>query len=118
MVPRPHLWICANKTACLAAELQVSLDPSPRVWFSCIQKNDFMTRINCLCLAQEYQDYMGSSPHLWFCVSKTSTLEPASVGPRPHLLFLHAKQRILDQNIKSLRVPDMTYHLVHVQERA
>ena len=64
---------------------------------------------------------MGSSPHLWFYVCKTSTLRPelqVSVSSRPHLWFLHAKQRILDQNIKSLFVPDMTYRLVQVQERA
>ena len=50
---------------------------------------------------------MGSSSHLWFCACKTSPLGPelqVSVGPRPHLWFLHAKQQILDQNIKSLWV--------------
>ena len=38
MVPRPHLWICANKTACLAPELQVSLDLSPHVWFCAFKR--------------------------------------------------------------------------------
>ena len=32
MGPRPHLWICANKTACLAPDLQVSIAPRPRLW--------------------------------------------------------------------------------------
>ena len=27
MCPRPHLWICANNTACLASKLQVSMGP-------------------------------------------------------------------------------------------
>ena len=91
------------------------------VFFFCIQKSDFMTRINCLCFSQEYQDYIGSSSHLWFCAWKTSTLGPelqVSMGPRSHLWFLHAKQRILDKNITSLWVPDMTYRFVHVQQHA
>ena len=29
------------------------------------------------------------------------------MGPRPHLRFLHAKQRLLDPNSKSLWVPDL-----------
>ena len=31
-----------------------------------------------------------------------------SMGPIPHLRFLHAKQRVLPQNYKSLWVPDLT----------
>ena len=31
------------------------------------------------------------------------------MGPSPHLLFLHAKQRVSDQSYKSLWVPDLTY---------
>ena len=64
---------------------------------------------------------MGSSPHLWFCACKTETLGlelKVSVGPKPHLWFLYVKQRFLDRNNKSLWVPDMTCHLVHVQQRA
>ena len=34
-----------------------------------------------------------------------------SLGPSPHLWFLHASQRLLDQNYKSLWVPDLTYGL-------
>ena len=34
MGPRPHLWICAHKTACLAPKLQVSMGPRPYLWFS------------------------------------------------------------------------------------
>ena len=51
----------------------------------------------------------------------TATFGPEykfSMGTRPHLSFLHAKQRLLDQNNKSLWVPDMTYRFVHVQQRA
>ena len=62
---------------------------------------------------------MGSSPQLWFCACKTATLGlelQVSVGPRCNLWFLRAKQRLLDQNNKSLWVPDMTCHFVHVQQ--
>ena len=64
---------------------------------------------------------MGSSPHLWFCACKTATLGPelqVSVGPRHHLWLFHAKQRLLDQNNKSLSVPGMTCPFVHVQQCA
>ena len=69
---RPHLSFCGYKPAWLAPELLVS---------------------------------MGSSPHLWFCACKRATLGlelQVSVGPRPHMWILHAKQRLLDQNNKSL----------------
>ena len=31
------------------------------------------------------------------------------MGPSPHLWFLHEKQRLLDQNYKSVLVPDLSY---------
>ena len=40
-----------------------------------------------------------------------------SVGPRPHLWFLHAKQRHVDQNNKSLWATDMTCRFVHAKQR-
>ena len=44
-----------------------------------------------------------------FFAFKTATLAPemqVSIGPSPYLRFLHAKQRLLDLNYKSLLVPD------------
>ena len=41
---------------------------------------------------------MDSSPHVWLCACKSATLAHellVSVGPSPHLWFLHAKQRLL-----------------------
>ena len=64
---------------------------------------------------------MGSSTHLWLSALKTATLGlelQVSVGPRPHLLFLQAKQRLLDQINMSLWVTDMTGHFVHEKARA
>ena len=54
---------------------------------------------------------MGTRPHLSFCACKTVWLASewlVSMGPSPHLWFLDAKQRLLDQNNKSLWVPDIT----------
>ena len=63
----------------------------------------------------------GSQPScvVFECKTATFGLElQSSVGQRPHLLFLHAKLRLLDLNNKSLWVPDMTCHFVHVQQCA
>ena len=72
-------------------------------------------------LSTRIKRLFGSIPHLLVCAIKTATLGlelQVSVGQRPHMCFLHAKQRLLDQNIKSLWVPDITCRFVHVQERA
>ena len=48
---------------------------------------------------------MGPRPHLRFFAFKTATLATelqVSMGPSPPLWFLHSKQRLLDQNYKSL----------------
>ena len=92
-----------------------------------IQNSDFSIRISSLCGSQpssvgfacktatlrpELQVSMGSSNHLWFCAFKTATFGPelqVSMGPTPHLWILHAKQRLLDQNYKSLWVPALIW---------
>ena len=51
---------------------------------------------------------MGPRHHLSFCAGNTAWLAPeflVSMGPNPHLWFLHAKQPIFDQNFKSLWLP-------------
>ena len=51
---------------------------------------------------------MGPRHHLSFYGCNTAWLATelfVSMGPNPYLWFLHAKQRILDQNFKSLWVP-------------
>ena len=63
---------------------------------------------------------MGPRPHLSFCAFTTATLAPelqVCRGPTPHLWFLHAKQRLLDQNYKSQWVSDLTCHFVHAKQR-
>ena len=62
---------------------------------------------------------MGLRSHLWFLFAKQHLFVQnyVSMGPRLHLWFFHAKQGLLEQNNKSLLVPDMTCHFVHVQQR-
>ena len=59
----------------------------------------------------ELQVSMGPRHDLSFCGCKTSWLGPellVSMGPNPYLWFLDAKQRLLEQNYKSLSVKDIT----------
>ena len=61
---------------------------------------------------------MGTRPHLLFCAFKTAWLASeslVSMGPIPYLWFLHTKQRLLDQNNKSLCIPDLICHFVHAK---
>ena len=56
----------------------------------------------------EWQVSIGPRHDLSFCACKTSWLTSenlVSMGPSPHLWFLQAKQRLSDQNYKSLWVP-------------
>ena len=59
---------------------------------------------------------MGPRHYLSFCASKTTWLAPellVFMAPSPHLWPFQAKQRLLDQNYKSLWVPDLTCRFVH-----
>ena len=89
----------------------------------CIHNSDIMTRINSLYGSQispvilsmqnnviniRITSVYGSQPSSVDFACKTATFGPelqVSMGPSPHLWFLHAKQRLLDQNYKSLLVP-------------
>ena len=97
-----------------------------------MQNSDFSTRIACLygsqpssvvfacktaTLAPELQVSMGPRPHLRFLAFKTAPELQVSIGPSPPLWFLHSKQRLSDQNYKSLWVPDLTYGFFHAKER-
>ena len=48
---RPHLWFFVFKAAPLAPELQISMGPSPHVWFL-HTKHDFWIRITNLYASQ------------------------------------------------------------------
>ena len=69
----------------------------------CMQNSDFRSRKTSL--------YGSQTSPMVFCI-QTATLAPelqVSMGPNPHLWFLHAKQSLLDQNYKSLWVPDFAW---------
>ena len=54
---------------------------------------------------------MSPRTELSFCACKTTRSASkllVSMGPSPHLWFLHEKQRLYEQNYKSLWVPDQT----------
>ena len=97
----------------------------------CMQYRVFSTRITCLYGSQplsvvfgfktatfwaELQVSMSPRHDLSFCGCKTACLASeklVSMGPSPHVWFLDSKQRLLDQNNKSPRVPDITCRFVH-----
>ena len=101
----------------------------------CMQYSVISTRITCLYGSQplsvvfgcktatfwaELQVSMGPRHDLSFCGSKTAYLASeklVSMGPSPHVWFLDLKQRLLDQNNKSLRVPDKTCPFVHGKQQ-
>ena len=63
---------------------------------------------------------MGLRHDLSLCACTTACLASeilVGMGASPHLCFLHAKQRHLDQTYKSLRVPDLTCCFVHAIQR-
>ena len=134
----PHLWFCVWKTATLGLELQVSAGEETSLYGSqtspvifCKQNSVPSIRITSLHGSQpscvlfgcktatfglEQQVPMIPRHNLSFYASKTAWLAPellVSMCLSPHLWFLNAKQRILDQNYKSLRVPDFTCRFVH-----
>ena len=62
----------------------------------------------------------GCQPSSVVFACKTATLGPelqVSMCPSPHLWFLHAKQRLYDQNYKCLLVKVLTCHFVHAKQR-
>ena len=133
--PSPHLWILHAKqrlldqhtslygyqTSPVISCIQNSVISTTKTTFYgfqlssvvlCNQNSALRTKIACL---------YGSQPSCVVVGCKTATfgLELlGSDGQTPHLLFLHAKLRLLDQNNKSVWVPDMTCHFVQVKQRA
>ena len=77
----------------------------------CMQYSVISTRITCL---------YGSQPLSVVFASKAATFGAelqVSMCPRSHLWFLHTQQRLLDQNNKSLRVPDKSCRFVQGKQQ-
>ena len=134
MGPSTYLWFLhAKQRDCTRMKSLCGFQLSPVIF--CMQNRVISTRITSLYASQplsvvfacktawfalEWKVCVGSSYHLWFSACKTAWLAPellVSMGPSPHLWFLGAKQRLLDQNYKSLWVPDLTCRFVHATQR-
>ena len=128
MGPSPYLWFCALTTATLASELLVSMVPALICAF-CRQNSVISTKINSLhgsqtspvvlCIQNNVisiriTSLYGFKPSSVVFAIKRETFGSelqVSMGPSPHLWFLHAKQRLMDHNYMSLRVPVFTCDL-------
>ena len=107
---QPKSVVFAFKTATLAAELQVSMGPSPHLWFLHAKQR---------LLDQNFKSRWFPAIICGF-VQKTATLSLellVSMGPSPPLWFLHATQRLYDQKYKSLCVQGLTHLFVHAKQR-
>ena len=77
----------------------------------CMQNSVSSSRITSLYWSQP-------SSVLFACKTATFGSElQVSIGPSPHLCFLHSKLRLLDQNYKSVRVPDFACGFLHLKQR-
>ena len=112
---RPHLWILIAKQRLLDQHKSLY---GYQTWpvVLCMQNSMISTRNTRLYGSQtlsvvisgktatfgpEQQVSMGPRYSLSFCTCKTAWLAPellVSMCPSPHLWFLHAKQRLLDQH--------------------
>ena len=110
IVPTPHLWFFAFKAATLAPELQVSMGPSHHLWFL-HAKQDFLIWIINL------YGFQTSPMDLWMQSSVISIRNTSLHGSNTSSEVFQAKQRLLEQNYKSLWVPDLTCRFVHAKQR-
>ena len=103
----PLSVVFGGKTATFGSEQKVSLGPRHSLSFCACKTARF---------APDLQVSVGPRPHLSFCAGKTACLASellVSIGPCPHLRILDVKQRLLDQNNKSLWVPDLICGFEH-----
>ena len=134
MSPSNHLWFMHSKQRLLDQNTSpYGYQTSPVVL--CKHNDVISTRITCVygfqassvvfackraTFGADLQVSMGPRPHLSLCACKTACLESESLfskGPRPHLWILIAKLRLLVQNYKSLRVPDLTCRFAKEKQR-
>ena len=125
MGPRHDLSFCECKTAWLASEVLVSMGPSPHVWFldanqRLLDQNNKSLRVpdkSCRFVdgKSNFSSWITSvhvsQPSSVVLACKTAHFGPEfqlSMDPSPYLRILHAKQRVLAQNYKSLLVLDLT----------
>ena len=110
MGPRPHLCFFGIQNSAFSTRIASLNWSQPSSVVLCIHNSYIMTRINCLygshtspvvlcmqinVISIRIHSLYGSQPLFVFFSCKTATLGPekqVSMGPRPHLCFLHSKQ--------------------------
>ena len=135
MGPSPLQRFLAHITSCLAQESIDYIGSRTQLCVFFMQNSDFMTWLTSLYGSQTSSVVLSTHNSVlstrinrlyWFqpapvvlCMKNSAfrTRITSLCGSKTHLWFLHAKQRLLDQNNKSLWVPDMTFRFVHVQQR-
>ena len=114
----PVAWCMHNGVICTRMTSPYEFLPSPVVL--CSQNGDHWTRITNLygfhtspvVLSMQYNVISTRMT----CLYWSQLL--VSMGPSPHLWFLHANQRLLDQKCMSLWVPELTCDFLHAKYRA
>ena len=127
---RPHLWFLNAKQWLLEQNYKFLWVPALICGFW-MQNSDFRTRLTSVCGSQtssvvlsthnsvlntRIKRQYGFQPSPVVLCMQTATLAfelLVSIVPCPHLRFLHANQRLLDKNYKSLWVQDLTCRFVH-----
>ena len=107
---QPSPVVLFMQTATLALEILVSIVSSSHLWFL-HTKSDFWTRI-----ANLYGSQL-SHAVLWLQCSAISTRTTCPYGSQPLSAVLRAKERLLEQNYKSVWDPDHTCRFVHARQR-
>ena len=134
MCPSPHLWFLHAKQRIMDQNFK-SLWVPALIWGFCIPNSEFWPRITSLYGSQTSPALLCNQNGLictrisslyWFqptsvvFACKTAWLASeslVSMGPSPHVWFLDAKQLLLDQNNKSLRVADKSCRFVHGKQQ-
>ena len=103
MGPSPHLCFFFMQNSDFRTSITCLYGSQTSPMDFCIQNSDFSTRITSLYWSQP-------SSVVFACKTTTFGSElQVSMGISPHLWLMYAKQRLYDQNFKSLWVPDLTY---------
>ena len=145
MNPSPHLWFLHakqrllypnNKNGVICTRMSSLYGFQPSSVFFFMQNSDFMTRLTSLYGSQtssvvlskhnsvintRIKRLYGFQPSPVVLCMQTATLlheSLVSMGPSPHLRFLLANQRLLDQNCMSLLVPELTCDFLHAKQHA
>ena len=128
---RYDLSFCACTTACLASELQISMGSTLQLWFLHAKQRLLDQNYKSLCIldltcrfvhansviSTSLYGFQPSSVVLCIQNSDLRTKIACVYGSHTSPVIFHAKQRILDANNKSLRVPDITSRFVHAIRR-